>query len=101
MNLINENIPVYELCLEKWGADSQYFMLIEECAEVIQAISKLWRKDPLAVNRLIKELVDLQLMLDQIKYILQSKGLEKQYDIEMKMKLERLKMLLNWMDQDE
>jgi hypothetical protein len=69
-------------------------MLIEECSEVIKAVCKIWRNEPLAKNEFIKELVDLQLMVDQAKFILELNHLEKQYDTEMTLKLERLKELL-------
>lgn len=95
MDLIKENIRYYEACLSKWGINSQLGMLIEECAETIQAISKVWREKALARNKLIAELVDLQLMLDQIKYAMKKGGFEAQYDTEMRIKLQRLGRLLD------
>jgi len=63
-----------QLCkqaLEKWGSDLQLLMVIEECAELQQAISKFWRATlqwkTLNIKRIIKEACDVELMLKQIE----------------------------------
>jgi hypothetical protein len=71
-------------------------MLVEECSETIQAVSKVIRNKPLAINSLVSELVDLELMVQQAKYIMFSQyGREKHFETTMAHKLERLEGLLN------
>lgn len=66
-----------------YGYDVQSNQLIEECAELIQAVSKYRRALSGAENRgvvfsgavafenLIEEIADVEVMLEQIKYLLQ------------------------------
>lgn len=75
--------------LDKWGMDIQLDVVTEELAELIQAISKFKRKrkyytklpHPYAfqgaydmeispeMNRIIEEMVDVEIVLDQLKEI--------------------------------
>ena len=69
-------------CLEiarYYGFDAQTNQLIEECAELIQAINKYKRKyiggQPLvrtvsARDQVVEEIADVEVMLCQIKYLL-------------------------------
>ena len=56
-----------------YGYDSQSRQLIEEMAELTQAINKHWRnfycKD--TEKKLIEEIADVEICMEQIKYILQ------------------------------
>lgn len=71
-----------------YGYEAQSMQCIEECAELIQAINKFWRKtldcgarktlpniDLLLVSRdftnLVEELADVQIMISQMLYLLQ------------------------------
>lgn len=66
-----------------YGYEVQSNQLVEECAELIQAISKYRRAtagggQPLAdykrtvvLENLIEEIADVEIMLEQIKYLLQ------------------------------
>lgn len=61
---------------EHYGYEAQSNQLIEECAELIQAISKHlrakeWDKEQIALENLIEEIADVEIMLEQIKYLLQ------------------------------
>jgi len=58
---------IYKDALEKWGIELQLDMMIEECAEVIQAITHLKRGGDM--GQLIEELADLTIMLRQMKEI--------------------------------
>ena len=73
---------VYEQAISKWGIDAQLDMCIEECAELIQAISKIKRikfikpHDPnkmtithKRIDHLKEELADAQLMINQLATI--------------------------------
>lgn len=62
-----------------YGYDSQSNQLIEECAELIQAINKHKRimsgeiskeKYSDAIENIIEEIADVEIMIDQIKYLL-------------------------------
>lgn len=63
-----------------YGYDNQSNQLIEECAELIQAINKHKRvlsggqktelKMSQAIENIIEEIADVELMLEQIKYLL-------------------------------
>lgn len=62
-----------------YGLNSQSNQLIEECAELIQAVSKFRRalehknfsvdKSLIALENLIEEIADVEIMLEQIKYL--------------------------------
>lgn len=54
----------------KWGEDSQMEMIVEECAELIQAIQKYKRKPSSeTIEHIAEELADVQIMLYQAKVI--------------------------------
>ena len=62
-----------------YGYEAQSNQLIEECAELIQAINKYKRatkeevfteKAYVALNNLIEEITDVEIMLEQIKHLL-------------------------------
>ncbi len=66
-----------------FGYEAQSNQLVEECAELIQAVSKYRRvttgvglpvadyKKTVALDNLIEEIADVEVMLEQIKYLLQ------------------------------
>lgn len=54
-----------------FGYEQQKNMLIEEQAELIQALNKFDRKGTKeAFNNIIEEMADVELMIDQVKYLL-------------------------------
>lgn len=73
-----------------YGYENQSYILIEEMAELTQAIIKMYRKRWLTDNveeeiRHIKEeIADVEICLDQIKYLLEVDDLDeiKRYKIE-------------------
>lgn len=66
-----------------YGYEAQSNQLVEECAELIQAVSKYRRatagvgqplaedKKAVSLENLIEEIADVEIMLEQIKYLLQ------------------------------
>ena len=72
MQTSTEEKQLYQDAINRWGIDAQINMLIEEMGELLVAINKLRRRkdrnDERPVMAMIEELVDVQLMLDQIKY---------------------------------
>lgn len=69
---------------EYYGYEAQSNQLVEECAELIQAVSKYRRvsidgpdtaglasKQQRALDNLVEELADVEIMIEQVKYLLQ------------------------------
>lgn len=66
-----------------YGYEAQSLQLIEECAELIQAVNKYRRavarlgelvaedKKAVALDNLVEEIADAEIMLEQVKYLLQ------------------------------
>lgn len=66
-----------------YGYEAQSNQLVEECAELIQAVSKYRRavtgigqptaedQKEVALENLIEEIADVEIMLEQIKHLLQ------------------------------
>jgi NTP pyrophosphatase (non-canonical NTP hydrolase) len=88
-------LKILKLVIDKFGIDYQLAIVQEECAELIQAISKLKRAGnsdhpgrtaKAAMNKLYEEVADVQIMLDQIKLMYPSKA----YDTIRTEKLARL-----------
>lgn len=52
-----------------YGIDSQKNVLVEEMAELTQAIMKATRK-PIDMPNMVEEIADVEIMLYQIKYLL-------------------------------
>lgn len=61
--------------IEKFGVETQIGMLTEECGELLVAISKHRRKLA-GSNSVVEELVDLTIMLEQMKCIYDPNGTE-------------------------
>jgi NTP pyrophosphatase (non-canonical NTP hydrolase) len=59
---------IYEKVLALWGRTSQMDLLVEECAELIQAMQKLNHRhgDVIAV---VEELADVEIMCEQMRLI--------------------------------
>lgn len=66
---------------EHYGYEPQSNMLVEEMAELTQAINKFWRKNKCGVGiwipskgkeleQIIEEIADVEVMLHQIKHLL-------------------------------
>ena len=64
-----------------YGYEAQSNQLVEECAELIQAVNKYRRAgahigqptdstESVALDNLVEEIADVELMLEQIKYLL-------------------------------
>lgn len=57
--------------VETFGVESQYDIAVEELSELIQAIQKLKRyKDKARKLNLLEELVDVEIMIEQLKLIM-------------------------------
>lgn len=78
MDISQENIETAKY----YGYEAQSNQLIEECAELIQAVNKYRRAGAhlgqpmdstaqIALENLVEEMADVELMLEQVKYLLQ------------------------------
>ena len=88
-------LKILRQIIDKFGIDYQLAIVQEECAELIQAISKLnragssdhpGRAAKAALNHLMEEHADVQIMLDQIRIMYPSKA----YDTIRAQKIARL-----------
>lgn len=55
--------------LKEWGSQSQLDMVIEECAELIDAIQK-WGRDRVSSDKMLEKAVDVEISIEQLKLIL-------------------------------
>ena len=93
-NLPDATINLYERAFVTWGRALQEDVLIEECAELIQAIMHK-KRDPIApANRrkVTEELADVQIMLEEMLTACGYGG--DFYDQIRRLKLERLERRL-------
>lgn len=76
MTMNKQELKIMKQAIEKYGVNNQMAKVQEECAELIQAISKLnragssdhpGRTAKAAMNNLMEEAADVQIMLDQIR----------------------------------
>ena len=67
MNIIDKMIQ--KKTIDKFGADIQSTICMEECAELIQAISKMKRGKEDKRDNLIEEMADVYIILEQLQYI--------------------------------
>jgi len=71
-----EEKTIYQEALRQWGQDAQEDMILEEMAELTKAILKYRRKRiPRYQNKVIEELVDVAIMLEQMKIIYDYDGI--------------------------
>lgn len=70
---------LYLACRSHYGWTAQCDMLIEECGELIAALSH-YKRARVPVERVVEELVDVQIMVEQVLVILQR--IEKRDDLE-------------------
>ena len=79
---------IYEEAIQTFGREKQLDMVVEECAELIQAIQK-YKRDHNKTENLIEEMVDVEIMLNQLKYIFHEEYKNLSFNLINK-KLERL-----------
>lgn len=81
---------IYVEAVQKWGNRPQSDLMIEECGELIQAIIK-YRRGIGTKDQVVSEMADVQIMLNQMKIIVNDNALFEKW---MKVKLSRLESLL-------
>lgn len=70
--------------LKVWGVVPQIDKTQEECAELIQALNKWKYKPNYPKDRIVEEIADVLIMLEQMKYVFGFKEIEKFIDIKLK-----------------
>ena len=83
---------------DHYSYEAQSRQCMEECAELIQAINKLWRAKEIAGakeagDNLVKEIADVQIMLWQMQYFAEIEEYETQEEINSKLdrQMQRIK----------
>lgn len=76
---------LFKLALDKWGLYTQLSVAKEEAAELITAISHWERKRDGAVEELIDEIADVQIVLHQLVQFVGIEGEEVERRIEEKL----------------
>jgi hypothetical protein len=97
-------LNIYQQALKMWGTQAQLLMFAEECAEAIKATMKLSRQAGpddrrRKVENWIEEVVDVEIMLEQMREIIFSKEDCKAEYLRVKPeKLERLRLMVEGRD---
>ena len=87
-----KELNLFESALQCFGTEAQLRQLQEECAEAIAAINRNLRFPKLEYfTNLVEEIVDVQIVLDQIKLTIPPDSYRNMYD----MKFAKLKNLLS------
>jgi len=72
---IKSKAALYQHCWDKWGSDAQMDMLIEEMAELTQAILKARRTGIVFTPRVCAEFADVTICMEQVECQLRQLGL--------------------------
>ncbi len=89
------NIRTDRICktaAEHWGIDAQITMMVEEAAELIKALCKYERdKDKSIPDYVLEEIADVEIMLQQMRYIFGGKTVDEFIDVKLKRLRRRLR----------
>lgn len=85
---------LYAKCIALWGYEAQLDMVIEECSELIQAISHLRRKR-VGIREVASEIADVELMISQMRHIFKNQDISKLIEEEKEKKIQRIKERLD------
>lgn len=77
---------IYRQALEKYGAESQMFMMFEEMAELQKEICK-YKRGKINFHRIAEEIADVEIMIEQMKLLF---GIKEVVERHKQLKLERL-----------
>jgi len=59
---------VYSRAIEKWGSEAQVNQAIQECAELIQALTKIKQGRP-DYDNIVEEIADVEIMMQELNLI--------------------------------
>jgi len=97
--MLNKNDPIFQLCIDKWGLESQADLAIEEIGELIEQLGKTisstiqFKRGRIDGDDLVEEFVDVFLMMQQMRYMNKEK-----FDRIYEQKVNRIKERLKWKD---
>ncbi|MGO5112241.1 hypothetical protein ACTQ3M_05085 [Oscillospiraceae bacterium LCP25S3_E10] len=78
--------------LQHYGVSSQLRKLAEECGEAVQAALKYdYKANEVTKQALITEIADLEIMVQQIKFVVGYEKVNKEIDFKLNRQLERIK----------
>ena len=78
--------------LKHYGVSPQLRKLAEECGEAVQAALKYdYKADEITKQALITEIADLEIMVQQIKFVVGYEKVNKEIDFKLNRQLERIK----------
>jgi len=95
-----ENVAIYREAIEKWGANIQLLMAMEEASELAVAISHFIRDRKGAIDEIIEETADMEIMIEQIKTIFEEENIVEKMEEIKKQKINRLKAILETGNED-
>ena len=78
-------------CIDKWGRQAQLLMVLEEMSELQKEILKNVNRGKENIDAIIDETADVEIMLDQLKYIY---GIHQKVEERIPVKLEKVKARL-------
>ena len=88
---------LYKKAIDLWGWELQISMLQEECAEVIVAVNKLFRKGTeyeSVLDNLAEEIADVKIMIAQAETMFNWYNFKESIEIHRLSKLKRLQDLI-------
>ena len=85
---------IYKSAVDLWGEAFQRLMVIEECAELISSLCKQFRGRA-DDSKVLEEAVDVQLMINQLRYMLNDSD---EWNKQMRYKLDRLESIIKGAD---
>ena len=80
---------IYQTALSKWGMDSQLDMMVEECAELINAIQK-FRRNRIGSSDVVGEIADVEIMAGQMRVIFGTDIVDMEKALKLKRLIERI-----------
>ncbi len=83
---------ILDKAIAKWGKHAQLLMVLEEMSELQKEILKNINRDKDNLDEIIDETADVEIMLDQLKYIY---GIDKAVADRIPVKLEKVKARLD------
>lgn len=66
--LVSHPAEIYRAAVDKWGHNSQFEMVVKECAELIAALKRLQRNRT-DLMPLLEEIADVEIMSGQMRCI--------------------------------
>jgi len=66
----SERRALYSMCHAKWGMKSQGLVLVEECGELVHAMSRYLNNRTGRLEDVIEECADVAIMIEQMSHTL-------------------------------